>query len=137
MAKHTDLKNVINYNGLTDKEQYGITFFVNRGYREGNIDGLQWSIELDEKDAFEVVDMLDRGFTSGFYPDWRLSFTRKNKLDAEIEERIKDYCVENKIELNDEEFRNTCGGVRYWLDVTIPDAISDSVTSAKEITKGN
>lgn len=67
----------INYNGLTDKEQFGIAFLVGKGFNEGVLDNVSWKVEIEEEEERQnIVNMINEGFTSGYYPDWQLSFQR-------------------------------------------------------------
>lgn len=71
-------ENIINYNGLTDKEQSGVAFFVNEGYTQGRIDNLEWKLNMQPEDNLkDIVNMIQNGFTEGYRPEWSLTFKRK------------------------------------------------------------
>ena len=93
-------------NGLTEKEQIGIAFFVSKGFREGIVDDLDWSIDFDEKEISpnEIGDMINQGYTnSSEYPEWSLSFTRKSVLGHEV---MDDYRQETLWRIRDEEIHD-------------------------------
>lgn len=133
--KYWETNSVVNYFGLTDKEQMGIAFFISKGYTSGTIDGLHWrlvcnSICDDEMDM--IVQLLEQGFTSGQCPTWHLTFERQNGLDREIEKMMQEHISEEGIELSEEQFKNALTGVLFWLNTTLNEAIADSFPHAKQ-----
>lgn len=124
---------IVNYTGMTDKEQEGIAFFITRGYRQGRIDNLNWSIEINEEDTVsEIANMIEDGFTSGYYPDWKLSLDREyedvDHLNLGLIEYLKDYLTENNIQMNADDFQHALNGVNEWIHHTLSESCSDAIT---------
>lgn len=48
-----------------------------------------------------------------------------------IKEYLDAYIESNGLTLNDEQYQNAYNGVKFWLTTTLPDAVSDAITSAQ------
>lgn len=77
----------ININGLSEKEQMGIAFFISKGFRAGSIDGLEWFVDYDEIEISpqEIEEMINQGYTSSReYPEWTLFFAKKTASEINL-----------------------------------------------------
>jgi len=125
---------IVNYTGMTDKEQEGIAFFITKGYRQGRINNLNWSIEINGEDTVsEIANMIEDGFTSGYYPGWKLSLNREyedvDHFNLGLIEYLKDYLAENNIQMNADDFQHTLNGVNEWIYHTLSESCSDAITN--------
>lgn len=128
----------INYSGLRDKEEIGISFFVSNGYRQGVIDDLHWSIRIDDENAVdEIAEMLTKGFTAGFYPDWQLTFKRYSMdqlMQLNLEEKIENHALKDDIPLSYEESSNALALLKSWTDDFTESAVAHAIKFSKQIT---
>lgn len=125
----------INYGGLTDKEQMGIGFLVSKGYTNGSIDGLNWKLEcqsvFDDSGMELVAELINQGYTSGHYPTWQLTFNRQSGLDSEIEKVMRNHVAKTNLDLSEEQFKSALTGVLFQLNITLNEAIADSLSTSK------
>lgn len=67
----------VGINELTELESETIALAVRNGFRSGVLDNLSWEISIEKiehDELLQIVELIEEGFTSGYYPTWQLTF---------------------------------------------------------------